>query len=64
MVRKRYVLKFNRKMLCARYGLGWSYATETGGAVLKTEVSWKNINGIWINWPAGCIFLLFRRPSY
>lgn len=64
MSKRRYVIRSNRRMLCARLGLGLSHATATGGAVLKTDASWRNVNGIWINWPTGSVWLLFRRPSW
>jgi hypothetical protein len=45
------------------YGVHWSHATKTGGAVLLDEVSWRNINGIWIGTPGRRIWLLFRRAG-
>jgi hypothetical protein len=64
ITRKRYIIRGNRRMLSVRYGIGWSHGRPDGGAVLKTEVSWRNINGVWINWPTGSVWLLFRRPSW
>lgn len=62
--RRRYVIHFPRRMLCVRYGVGLAYAKPDGGPVLKTEKHLRDVNGIWVNWPTGSLWLLFRRPSY
>lgn len=61
---KKYFIFHKRSMLCARYGLGWSYAEADGGCVSKYAVSWHKINGVWINTPWWACWLLFRRPSW
>jgi hypothetical protein len=62
--KKKYFIFHKRSMLCAPYGVGWSYAEANGGCVLKTEVSWRKINGVCINTPWWACWLLFRRPSW
>jgi hypothetical protein len=42
-------------------GMGPIYAEKDGGMVLKTEVNWTKISGIWINTSKGCLWLQFRR---
>lgn len=44
-------------------GLHWTHATKSGGAVLRSEVSWKNINGVWIGTPKHRLFIMFRRVA-
>jgi hypothetical protein len=61
---KKYFIFHKRSMLCAPYGVGWSYAEKDGGCVAKLETSWRKINGMWINTPWWACWLLFRRPSW
>lgn len=42
-------------------GLHWLHAGPKGKVLLKTEVSWRNINGILIRTPDHQLFLHFRR---
>lgn len=64
ILKRKYFIYYPRRMLCARYGVGWSYAEKDGAPVLRWEISWRKINGIWINTPRWACWLLFRRPSY
>jgi hypothetical protein len=61
---KRYFITYPESMLGVRYGVGFSRATKSGGPVSKYAMSWKDINGIWINTEWRCFWILFRRPSY
>lgn len=61
---RRYIIHYPRRMLSVRYGVGLSYARPGGGPILKEDKSLRHVNGIWINWPTGSVWLLFRRPSY
>jgi hypothetical protein len=47
--------------LMLRLGIGPIYAEKNGGLVLKTEVYWKKISGVWINTKWGCVWIKFRR---
>jgi hypothetical protein len=64
MTRRRYIVRFHRRMRGFRYGVGLSYARPGGGPLLKEDKSLRHVNGIWINWPTGALWLLFRRASY
>lgn len=66
----RYVMKFPRPQLDASglrfhelsyYAVGWSHALPGGHCVLRGEASWRTINGVWLSWPRGQVWLLFRR---
>jgi len=41
----------------------WSHAGPGGKLLLKTEVSWRNINGFAVNTPWCCVWIHFRRFS-
>ncbi len=60
-VRCRHFIYHPRRNRCLRYGIGLSYARPGGGPLLKEDTSIRHINGIWINWPTGSLWLLFRR---
>lgn len=44
-----------------KYGVFPSYAAKGGGPVLKTEKSWRKINGIYISTKWKHVWILFRR---
>lgn len=57
------IVTADRPMLGVRYGIGLSHGRRGGGPVLRTEASWRTVNGLWINTPRGACWLLFRRWS-
>jgi hypothetical protein len=44
-----------------RRGVGIFYSEPNGGMVLKHEVHWTKISGIWVNTRWGSVWLRFRR---
>jgi len=54
-------ITFNRRAIYANYGIGFCYAEKNGFAVLKTEKSFRKINGFYINTGRGCVWVIFRR---
>lgn len=57
----RYKLKDSNNRIYP-LGVHWSYATKSGGPVLRDATTPKNINGIWIGFPRSRVWILFRRP--
>lgn len=57
----KYVKHYRLKYHFTPYGIHWSHANERGGPVLREDVSWRNINGIWIGVPKHRLFIFFRR---
>lgn len=41
--------------------VGFMYAEKGGGPVLKEEVKWHKISGVYFNTPWGYGYLMFRR---
>lgn len=58
--RRRYVIRSRRRMLGVRYGVGLLCA-RPGDSPFKKRL--RSVNGIWISYPAGSVWLLFRHPS-
>lgn len=65
MSRRRYIIRSDGSMRAVRYGVGLSYARPDGGPLMRWDKKrLRDVNGIWINWPTGSVWLLFRRPIY
>jgi hypothetical protein len=58
------VLPKGKPYIMLRLGVGPIYAEKGGGLVLKTDVSWKKLSGLWINTPKGCVWIYLRRYHY
>lgn len=61
MVYVKYLKHYRTKYQLTPNGIHWSHATKSGGAVLREDVGWRNINGVWIGIPRHRWFILFRR---
>jgi hypothetical protein len=60
------VIKFNKRNLNLRTGIGLSYASKGGGPVLRDQSRWyklTHINGFWINLPNSHYWILFWRQG-
>lgn len=57
------IVPHGKRYIMLPLGVGVTYAEKNGGLVLKTETTWRKINGIWINTNRGCLWLQFRRIS-
>jgi hypothetical protein len=57
------VVPKGKRSIMLRLGVGPSYAEKGGGPVLKTEVSWRKLNGFWVNTKWGCYWILLRRAG-
>jgi hypothetical protein len=58
------VIKFNKHNVMLRHGVGPSYATKSGGPILRDQSRWyklTHINGFWINLPNSQYWILFWR---
>ncbi len=49
-----------RRYFQLRLGIGLAHANRDGGPVLRDQVSWRTIAGIWINTPWGCVWVKSR----
>lgn len=62
-MRKRHLVYISRTNYMLRYGIGISHSGPGGAPIHRDHTSWRTINGVWVNWPSGQVWLLFRRPS-
>lgn len=64
-IRRRYIIRSDGSILGVRYGVGLHYGRPDGGPLMRWDKKrLRDVNGIWVNWPTGALWLLFRRPSY
>ena len=54
------IIRHNRNLL-VEPGFHWLHSGNGGSAVLKTDVSWRNIAGIIIATESSVTFVYFRR---
>ena len=54
------LITYARPSRLSRYGPRLAHAHPGAGPVLKTEVSWRTVSGIYLNTPWGQAWLYFR----
>lgn len=62
-LRRHVVLAYPGRYILLRLGIGFSHALPGGHACLRDQVSWRTVNGLWINTRWGIAWLLFRRAA-